>query len=200
MSERRTLLFGRATGLALWLLAATSGLEAQPLHFAAERVVITVAGDRCSVTGEYHFRNAGPAPVQATLLYPFPLSPDEPLPDSVLVEDVLGRVAIVHTAMDAAILFPVRVPPSSTRIYRVSYRQPTPGRHFEYILTTTRRWPAPVAHAVFTIVLPADLTLRSCIPPPDSVTVNFGKRVYHIERRQFVSDRNLVFRWERSSP
>ena len=199
MSSRCTVLCARLAWLVLCLPASTAGLQAQPLHFAAERVVVTAAGQQCSVTGEYHMRNPGPAPVQVALVYPFPVSADQPLPDSVLVEDVLGRTPITHTVMDSAILFPVRIPPSSTRIYRVSYRQRTPRMRFEYILTTTRRWPLPVGDARFTIVIPDDLRLRSCVPQPDSVTVGSGRRVYHIERRQFVSDQNLVVRWERSS-
>ena len=200
MDDRCTLLIGRLATLGSCLLAAEGALEAQPLHFAGERVVITVAGDRCSVTGEYHFRNPGPVPVQAALLYPFPVTPLQPMPDSILVEDVLGRSAIVPTAMDSAVAFPVRIPPSSTRIYRVSFLQRTPARRFEYILTTTRRWPWPVAHAEFSIVLPGDLTMRSCSLVPDTVIERSWGRTYRIERDQFVPEENLILRWERSSP
>ena len=175
-------------------------LPAQPLHFAAEKISISVDGGQCRLSGEYHFRNPGPTPVETGLFYPFAIRNDQPFPDSILVEDVLARGPITYSRLDSGVVFLVRVPPLSTRIYRVSFQQKTHKSRFEYILTTTRKWPKPVGWAEFVISLARDLMLYRINTPAKESVQNNGARMYRIQRTDFLSDQNLVIQWKKRSP
>ena len=172
----------------------------QPLHFARERISIVVENHQVQVTGDYHFRNPGRKPIQATVLYPFPIRSDQPFPDSIMVTDVLAREQTAFGKSDSALSFAVRIPPLSTRIYRVSFRQKTFAYRFEYILNTTRWWPAPVGLAEFFITLARDLSLQGISIPAEENVREDGSKIYHIRKTNFQTDQNLVVRWERRRP
>jgi hypothetical protein len=182
------------------LLALSDPLLAQPIHFAEEKIVFLVRPGEVRVTGDYHFRNPGQRAVQASVLYPFPLREDQPFPDSITVIDVLDRTPCPFGRLDSALSFTVHVPPLTTRIYRVSFRQKVFAFRFEYILSTTRRWSAPVGQAEFVITLAKDLTLESMSIPAEEYVQNQGSNAYIIKKTDFESDRNLVVRWKRRRP
>ena len=184
----------------LGTLTLHSGLIAQPLQFARERISFVVENYQVHVTGDYHFRNPGRTPIQATVLYPFPVRNDQPLPDSLIVMDVLAHEPTPFGKSDSALTFTVSVPPLSTRIYRVSFRQKVFRSRFEYILSTTRWWPAPIGHAEFFITLARDLTLKGISIPAEGNVQNDGSKRYHIKKMDFESDQNLVVEWERRHP
>lgn len=182
------------------LSTITLSLPAQSLRFARESISIFVGGNEVLFAGEYHLRNPLRRSVQAALLYPFVISDDQPFPDSVTVTDVLARKPCPFGRLDSALSFTARVPPLSTRIYRVSFRQKVFASRFEYILSTTRRWSAPVGQAEFVITLAKDLALESLSIPAEELVQRQGSKVYIIKKTEFESDQNLVVRWKGRRP
>jgi hypothetical protein len=187
----------------LWLLTlsgaiACQELTAQPLRFTRETIQVTVADRFCILDGSYQFENRGPESMQQVMFYPFS-EPSEAV-DSIRVTDVSRQTELPIVQRPAGVAFGIEIPPYSTRVYSVRYRQSTPGRRFEYILTTTHRWKHPIERAVFRVLLPDTLAVTGISFQPDSTKSVEGAALLVVERREFLPDRNLIMQWKRRSP
>ncbi|UCH11461.1 MAG: DUF4424 family protein [Fidelibacterota bacterium] len=191
MARSLLLIFG---GLLAALHAQTTGLE-----FNSERIAITVQEHACRVTGEYHFRNHSPQPVTGfPLFYPFPVSPELPFPDSILIVNGRTGAAAPYSRIGSGILFHIAVSPMGHSTYTVHYRQPAPARRFEYILETTQKWQQPLASAEFEITVPNTMTLTGLSLDVDRLQESDSAHTYHITRQNFMPDANLIIQWEMS--
>jgi hypothetical protein len=182
------------------LIPAPLDAVAQSLQFAREEVSFAVFDSSCNVTADYTFRNISDLSIRQTLFYPLPVHQSQPFPDSLTVVDAATGAAVPYAASANGISFAITIAPRVERRYGVRFTQRTPLRSLEYILTTTRAWARPLDYAKFSVTMSSVSVLASSTFRPDRQTVGNGKRVYVIEKRQFMPDCDLVIRWERKSP
>jgi len=172
-------------------------LPAQTVEFAGESINVRIHDSTCELEGVYTFRNSGPSPADRAIFYPLLRTGDLPYPDSVAVmDDVTGDRMHFEPAREG-ILFHLEVRPERPRRIRIWYRQQTPARRFEYILTTTRSWGKPLDRAEFHIQIPESLRLLSCSPPCDTREQVDRVTVYHVLKRNFMPVSNLAITWKR---
>lgn len=172
-------------------------LYAQSPQFVDEMIEVRVYGEYCTVVGTYSFKNHGTSDASWTVFYPLLNNADLPFPDSLFVMNIETKDTVTVTAARNGISYSISVPASKTRKYKVYYRQRTPARRMEYILTSTRQWGRPLERATFSIIIPDSFLLASISIPFNDVENRWNERVYHIRKNNFLPRNNLVIRWKR---
>jgi hypothetical protein len=170
--------------------------SAQSTRFVREEISISVLGESCIVTGEYHFRNESGDTVANQILYPFPHLAGLPEPTTIEAEDLSTHSHVGVSKIAHAALFWISLPPHSERPFRIRYVQPTPSRLMSYILTSTRSWGRPLERATFRLLLPHRYTLTSLSIPADSSWESEEGRTYLLQKACFMPTVNLTFRWK----
>lgn len=178
------------------ILLSWESLPGQSLQFYGEKIEICIQGEYAQVSGEYYFRNNTSRPLRHTLYYPFVINQDLPWPDSISVYQVSEKKSISYREAKAGILFMLVVPPNSMDIYKVTYRQRTPGGKMEYILTTTQKWGHPLVFAEYNISLPEEYKLIDFSITPDSRQVINHEQIIKINRQNYLPTKNLKLYWE----
>jgi hypothetical protein len=176
-------------------LVFPASLEAQPIRFSKESLLITLADDAFSFSGLYFFDNPGPAMVRRALFYPLVRSGS--LPDSVNIVTSSGGHTVPFAAESSGISFTVEVPACSTEAYRITFHQRAPGGSLEYLLTTTAEWGRPLERMTITIRAPESVSVKRVSMKPDFVRTGRIGSTMTIDRQHFMPDRNLVVEWER---
>ena len=169
-----------------------------PLQFEKEKIRINITNDTCIVKGDYYFRNTTREQVHATMPYPVAISDSLPVPYFIRVTDLSGGDEVLTEQLNSSYIFEITVPPYSTRTYRIEYRQHTPYKYFEYILTTTVFWNKPLQSADFLIFLPDDHVLQFLSLPHDAIEETGENTIYYIHRDNFMPTKNLVIIWEKN--
>jgi hypothetical protein len=180
------------------VLLSWDSLPAQSLQFYGEKIEISILGDNALVTGEYYFRNNTSQSIRRTLYYPFVINRDLTWPDSISVYQVSEKKSLTFRKSKEGILFTLQVPADSTVIYKVIYRQRTPSRKMEYILTTTRRWNEPLSFAEYLIRLPKSFMLQYLSLKPSEIDDVLDSQIYKIQKNDYSPETNLTVQWTRS--
>ena len=167
-----------------------------PLHFEKEKIRIIIKGVECNVKGDYYFRNTTGEQVRAIITYPVAVNDSLPAPHFIRVTDVHGGDEVPTEQLSTSYIFEITVPPYSVRTYRIEYRQRTPFKKFEYILTTTAFWNRPLQSADVLISLPRDFALKFLSFPYDTTEETGGNTIFHLHRDNFLPTKNLVIIWE----
>lgn len=164
------------------------------LEFAAERVELDLAKDRLTVTGTYHLRNRSNAAGAASISFPIITAADRPAPAGVTVNGL--RVPLVKASDNTVeARFPVSFPPRGLVRFTVRYSQDHSGRRAAYMVTSARRWPAPIDRAVFIVRHPAAMGAVKVAHPPD-LTRQVGNTVEQtIVRHRFWPDKEMELTW-----
>ena len=179
----------------LFILLFFSIMPAQNLQFFRERIELNVNGATCTVNGFYYFKNESGKAVKHTLYYPFVVNDSLPYPDSISVSNYFNQKSIGFQKTKEAIRFSVSVPAKSIMAYKVTYRQQTPARKMEYILTTTKFWGKPFQIAEYLIILPDSLTLTfSSLKNLKKLVVN-GKVQHYIRLENYLPGKNFIIKW-----
>ncbi len=185
--------------LACLLSAGVSVQESpSPVSFDRERIVFHVRADSCIVDASYWFVNTSDKNVRQNLLYPFPIRPDLPYPAIEQVVDVSKRAQIPFSRLESALLFQISIPPRAETEINVAFRQPTPSREMEYILTSTQAWKRPLRSAEFVIITPRFRTLSRCTYDPTETAHGPEADTVIIRRTEFFPTKNLLFSWRRA--
>jgi hypothetical protein len=177
-------------------LISWDSLPGQSLQFYGEKIEICIQGEYAQVTGEYYFRNNTSRPLHQVMFYPFVINQDLSWPDSISVYQVSEKKSLSYREAKAGILFVLVVPADSMVIYKVSYRQRTPGRKMEYILTTTQKWGHPLVFAGYSVSLPEEYKLLDISLTPDSRQIINHKQIIKINRQNYLPTKNLNLFWE----
>jgi hypothetical protein len=177
-------------------LISWDSLPGQSLQFYGEKIEICIQGEYAQVTGEYYFRNNTSRPLHQVMFYPFVMNQDLSWPDSISVYQVSEKKSLSYREAKAGILFVLVVPADSMVIYKVSYRQRTPGRKMEYILTTTQKWGHPLVFAGYSVSLPEEYKLLDISLTPDSRQIINHKQIIKINRQNYLPTKNLNLFWE----
>jgi hypothetical protein len=185
-----------------FLVAAVGACQptSAQIGFVHEHITVTIAGGSCSVDADYYFKNSAPRPSGCSIFYPLIHRSDLPYPDSILVLADSAETPIGFERTTEGIVFFLDLTPEETKRIHVRYRQRTPVRKFEYILTSTKAWGKPLQLAEFQIVVPDSLKLISCSPGFDRKETIKNTAYYHIKRSNFMPDSNLIVKWKRGKP
>lgn len=166
------------------------------IMFTSENIKIRLDGNLAVVEGDYTFYNPNPEMKLAnTLVYPFPVTPELPFPDSIGVFTEYNQ-PLNFVESTKSILFRIQVNPAQTKKVTVKYWQPVPHNKFEYILTTTQKWGMPLKRATFTIDLNKELLMQNISYDSPEKVMNESYTTYVIDRENFCPDRNLIIEWE----
>lgn len=141
------------------------------------------------VRGTYYFKVRATKPLTALMSYPFYIDTDCPYPDSV---DIIGHA---YTPNDTAVTFVMRFSPSGEDSFSAYYRQRLGSRQARYIVTSTRRWQAPIDTAEFRVTVPLEFEDVDLSYEPDSVVWRESLVDYYFTRRRFWPDRDLIVKW-----
>jgi hypothetical protein len=171
--------------------AKSEAQTTSPVHFAREEVVLNVRPGVLEVMGDYHFQCAGPSPLTARILYPFPLDSLHAWPDSIALP---GHA---YTAGDSGILFNLRFQPGKEDSFHVFYRQPLRGRLARYIVTTTQRWGRPIDRAQFSVTVPAALRNVRLSYLPDRTERRDSLVTYSFARKGFMPSEDVIVTWDK---
>lgn len=183
--------------LFLLLIFISTNLSSQNLQFFRERIELDVEDTTCTVNGYYYFKNESGKAVKLTLYYPFIINDSLPYPDSISVSNYFNQQTIGFQKTKDAIRFPVSIPAKSIMAYKVTYRQQTPARKMEYILTTTKFWGKPFQVAEYLVILPDSLGLTfSSLRYFKKSFVN-GQTHHYIRLENYLPGKNFIIKWER---
>ncbi len=169
--------------------------HSQVVQFFREKIDIEVRDSAAVVTGTYYFKNISGREVNVPLYYPFVVNDSLPPPDRVAVTDMVQKKAVPFFAANKGVRFFIRLPAKSIRIYRVAYRQSTPYRMMEYILTTTRAWGRTLQSAEYMVILPQTLTLTDSSLPFRQKSLDTPFDFYYYNITNFLPHKNFHIRW-----
>lgn len=172
-------------------------LAGQALQFYGEKIEISILGDNALVTGVYYFKNNTKKIIRRTLYYPFVINQDLSWPDTISVYQISEKKSLTFRNAKEGILFTLQVPADSTVIYKVKYRQRTPNRKMEYILTTTQKWGRPLVFAEYSVILPEKFELLDISLAPDSRQTINHKQIIKINRQNYLPTKNLILFWKK---
>ena len=164
------------------------------LEFAAERVELDLTPGQLTVAGTYHLRNRAGGSGTATISFPIITAGDRPAPATAQVN---GEPLAVSPAKDglANLRFPVALVPSGLTRFTVRYTQRHGGRRAAYMVTSARKWPAPIDRAVFVVRHAASMGQVKLSFEPN-LTEYAGSQVEHtIVRHTFWPDHELELAW-----
>jgi hypothetical protein len=166
-------------------------------QFVREEISIRVHGPLCTLDGRYEFKNTQDRTALWPIFYPLLNSATIPLADSIRISDAGTEKLLPFESGVNGVSFALNMPPRASRAIRISYRQLTPKRRMEYILTSTKQWGKPLESATFRVAVPDSLRLTHISIPYDSLTTRGHDVEYFIRRKVFMPWSNLVITWER---
>ncbi len=170
-------------------------LSAQQVQFFREKIEFRVRTLSCTVTGTYYFKNPTSDSISVPIFFPVALNDSLPYPDLVQITDLASRQKLSFHLLRRGFAFSLRMAPRSVSVIQIFYRQNTPFRHMEYILTTTRHWNRPLAKAEYFIYLPEDCRLVQVNYPFKQFSFAYGLPGYYYSKNQFMPNHNLIFKW-----
>jgi hypothetical protein len=192
------------TPVCCWILlaisASCSSASAQTTQFVREKITVRVHGTYCTLDASYYFRNHGASVAQCPIFYPLLNTKTLPFPDSLFAAEDTSTTPLALNRTKDGVSFSIRIPPDETKCVRVWYRQRTPVKRFEYILTTTQLWGKPLELAEFIIIVPDSLQLTFKSIPVDKIVKHGSETEYHSVQRNFMPTANLVIEWKRRKP
>jgi hypothetical protein len=169
-------------------------------QFVREEITIRVHGACCTLDGRYEFRNTGDHAVLWPIFYPLLNTDAIPLADSVHIHDAETEELLPFESGVNGVSFAFNMPPCASKVIRISYRQRTPKKRMDYVLTSTKQWGKPLESATFRVVIPDSLRLTHMSIPYDSLTKRGHNVEYIIQKKAFMPRSNLIIKWERRQP
>lgn len=166
-------------------------------QFVREEISIRVHGSYCTLDGRYEFRNTQNDAALWPIFYPLLNNAAIPLADSIHIRDAVTEDLLPFEDGVNGVSFALTMPPRASKAIRISYRQRTPEKTMEYILTTTQKWGKPLEHATFRVVVPDSLRLTHISIPYDSLMKRGHDVEYLIHKKAFMPRSNLIIKWER---
>jgi hypothetical protein len=170
--------------------AASSG---QPL-FASELVELHLELGRLTVDAVYHVHNPSADAQTVNIEYPILITRDQVAPATVRVD---GRSLSVGAGAQGqvAVHFPITLAPHDLHSFKIRYEQRLLGRSASYMVTSARRWPAPLNRAVFVIHHPAGWRDVRVSYPIRHRETHDGRIDLTIVEQPFLPDREVSVRW-----
>ena len=170
------------------------------VRFDRELIDVEVEEGLIHVQGLYHYQNASRLPALLTLATPFPVDKDHPAPDTFNLFEVDEARRVVkelelrgpHVAPTVRLLFL----PRQAKWIQLDYWQITRVHEGRYLLTTTRAWGRPIAHACFRLQLPAGYHLNSSNYPVIEIPGARWPSAFTFSKTDFFPDQDWRFSWQ----
>ena len=180
---------------ASWRRFLKSPAASGQVLFASERVELQLDDGRLVVDAVYHLRNPSPDAQTVSIEYPILVSGKILPPTSVLVD---GRPLPVSEGTPGRVVarFPVALAPHDLRSFTIRYEQRLSGRFASYLVTSARRWPAPLDRAVFVIDHPASWRKVEVSYPVRGRETRNGRTRLTVVEQPFLPDREVTVRWQ----
>lgn len=186
-------LFNQRTILLLFII--TGIVHSQSVSFKKEKIEITIENGYGCLKGDYYFENRGFNRSETDIFYPFPVGDLLPYPDSISVFNTGTSQNIPFKRLRTGIAFNLSAEPHSLNKIEIFYRQKLISNYFEYILTTTADWKAPLEISEFIINVPRLFMNVQMSYNEDSVISGDSFVKYFITRREFMPEKNLIIKW-----
>lgn len=168
--------------------------SAEVVEFAAERVELTLTRQDLRVDGTYHLRNRGQSSATTRIDFPVLTSRRRPPPGFITVDG--KRVPLQgKTKERVSGQFSVSIPARGLSSFRVAYNQRHQGRRAVYMVTSARRWPAPITRAVFVVKHPASWQRVTLSYPTSQIQRTDEEVARWVVLQPFLPDRELEIRW-----
>lgn len=182
----------------LIIFLAVSGVRAQQVVFASEKVVISLDSVFIHVSADYEFINFAGDSLTTAILYPVPKAPAGLSFDTLLIIDPAhqGRYIPYQLINDTAALFRITLPPGKATVCRIFYRQQHNGHFARYIVTTTRAQKQPLKKANFELIAPVSLKITKFSFEPSSESRFDDCTIYRWNFTGFYPDRDMDFTFE----
>lgn len=175
------------------MLLLHAGLCGQALSFFAEDLTFRLSPAFFEVVGDYYFRNTTDRPIRQTLLYPFP---DEKIYGSVSYVSILqGDDTVQVKRVTDGVLFTVDAAARQEVLFKIRYGQQLIADSACYIITTTQHWKQPFEWARYQLFMPDSRTLQMVSIIPDSTGNVAGEKVFYWWRKDFMPERDFLFRY-----
>jgi hypothetical protein len=179
---------------ASWRRFLKPAAPAGQVLFASERVELHLDTGRLSVDAVYRLRNPSADAQTVSIEYPFLVGRDQLAPAEVLVD---GRPWPIEEASgQVAARFPIALGPHDLRSFQIHYEQRLLGRSARYMVTSARRWPAPLERAVFVVDYPADWRKVEVSYPVRSRDSRDGRTRLVVVEQPFLPEREVSVRWQ----
>lgn len=173
------------------------------VRFDQERIEVKVGRGRILVTGLYHYTNASALPAVLTLKVPFPVDENHPKPDWYGIfestEDGGTRDGILPAVRGSDVTIRLFFRPREAKWIRLDYGQRARTPLGRYLLTTTRAWRRPIAHAEFLLRLPRDFELGESNYPVNTRALNGPWKTYSFSKSNFLPAVDWEFSWHEPS-
>lgn len=167
----------------------------QELRFFKEMVIVNVHDGYCRVRGTYFIKNDANTPVTRIFYYPVAVHETMPFPHFWRVTNH-PSINTPFTVGDDGISFTKKIAPHAIDSFQVEYQQKTDRRAFEYVLTSTSSWKAPIDTAEIVIIVPGKFKLQFLSIPYDRVIQHRDRLEYTLTRKNFFPNKNLIIQWE----
>jgi hypothetical protein len=170
--------------LCLFLISGFTCLIAQnSVSFFEEHIDFSLDSTYFSINGIYSFYNNSNETAHKKILFPFAIK--ENTIDSIKVIDLNTLKILEYSCIENAISFDIILQPKDTLDINIFYRQKTLKKN-TYILTSTQLWENPLNKAIYTLTIPAKMTIISFSYIPDSTKVVDDKRLYIWQKYHFM--------------
>lgn len=185
-------------GISFFLLIFHISLSAQEIEFYKEDIIFSLSPKYFQVEGIYYFSNVGDKPVNTILFYPFPQDSIYGKVDSVFIMNMNDSTPkdIILKKNSEGVFYPVKLAPYNMTKFKIYYRQELLNGRAEYILTSTRKWKKPLRQAEYQLIVPEDIHISFTSYKPDSIKTSDSIKVYFWDKKDFMPDKNMVFKFD----
>lgn len=162
--------------------------------FASELVTLHLEDGELSVDAIYHLHNPSADEQVVSIEYPILTSRTSPPPSQVTVD---GEVLAVtrNAAGQPVASFQRAVAARSLRSFAIRYQQRLLGPSAAYMVTSARRWPRPLARAVFVVDHPSAWKgVRVSYPIRHRATED-GRTILTMVEQPFSPEREVTVSW-----
>jgi len=180
-----------------FLLSGPVFSQVSDLRFYREDIQFKIRGNKVSVNGIYFFENISNARIIKVLSYPFQKDPDlYGEISSFEVRDLTGNenIYLIDQNEEEA-KFRISLNAQETKHLRITYSQEFFGNEIECQLLTSAQWGKAFEQINFWLETPASMKVTYFSYEPDSMAVRNNNRIYYWHKKEFIPDKNLIFRF-----
>ncbi len=173
-----------------------NGYPSTGILFTSEIVIMDVEENRLKVEGTYNFKNPSYSDWSGRIAYPIYVDQDQPAAEHVLLEgeDEPLEVRCLTPDQCLAVIF-LELEAGETRSIKLSYEQHLLKNRAVYLLTTAQSWDRPLEKAELVVKIDRNFENVQISYTPDREEMEGSKKVYTIERTDFIPDRELEVSW-----
>lgn len=185
---------GTLTIVVCLLLVFTASSQTNHIRFYREDIHFKIEDNIYTVHGLFFFENTGTNSMVKILRFPFP---EDPLRFGKVLsfgihDDTDGDEHILLKQDDSEAKFKIDLDAGQKKRYRINYKQEFTGK---VIAFTTHKLGKAFDQFNFWLEMPAELELTEVSYEPDSTFVRENKRFYRWQRKDFMPEKNLIFKF-----